>query len=817
MGEMNQVSVRTPPTWVSAWFACSSIIVLWDAAYCFYRPRSFGSGDLAWIWWPYNKAGYSTIDLLYGQKALDEKDGFTNAQALLNVIEVILNLEYLYLRHTSPHRQQTINKDRRPRYHAYAPIVGFSGALMTLSKTALYFLQEYFCDWCMVGHNTRFKFWTIWVASNRTWVVVPFLVCVVLGSFITQSLSFDLANQIAYAEWADLQETSESASKPHVSEKQTDRKDSIMPASRPSTPTSFPSPQSGAALPLTFVPHSLPVVVIGSNRLAATRVYTLLEADADVVLISPLSESKLHPELQHRIKTSAVRYVRLDVDDLYGWAKWFSENDIALVCVTDTMIGSTSRRSYESAAIIAKAATSLHIPVNVSDQPTLSTFNFPSVHRFPGLDGKASHLQIAVSTNGHGCRLSGRIKRDIVARLPKDVGAAVDNVGTLRKRAQVQERSTSLEVDQDTPLNSPVPQLNGETLNPLETKVTRMRWVNQMSEYYSYSALANLTANEMDKALSTYRDQAPMPHHEAGSGPSSSQGSIYLVGSGPGHPGLLTMAAHHALTHATLILSDKLVPAEILALIPKSTALHIAKKFPGNAEGAQNEMMALALEGAQKGERVVRLKQGDPFVYGRGGEEVLFFREHGFECTLVPGISSALAGPLMSGIPVTQRGVAESMILCTGVGRQGKAVQLPGYIRSRSLVILMGVARLPSILSTLCDTTSSGRDGAAFPLHTPIAIIERASSPDQRVIASTLEHIHEAVQSVEERPPGMFLVGWSVLCLEGKGRVDVLDQPEDGDKEREKEIVNGWLGDKKWKVREGLGDQWQDLVKDLVI
>jgi uroporphyrin-III C-methyltransferase len=145
---------------------------------------------------------------------------------------------------------------------------------------------------------------------------------------------------------------------------------------------------------------------------------------------------------------------------------------------------------------------------------------------------------------------------------------------------------------------------------------------------------------------------------------------------------------------------------------------------------------------------VIRLKQGDPFIYGRGGEEVLFFRQHGFESVVVPGISSSIAGPLMMGIPVTQRGVAESMVLCTGVGRKGKAVQLPGYVRGRTLIVLMGVARIKQVLAVLTRTdlkdsssdkeTTGWREGAAFPPYLPIAIIERASSHDQRMVASTI-------------------------------------------------------------------------------
>nr|XP_031858314.1 uncharacterized protein CI109_006285 [Kwoniella shandongensis]KAA5525386.1 hypothetical protein CI109_006285 [Kwoniella shandongensis] len=187
---------KRPSLWVSYWMAFSAVIVTWgelsltllagqlggeagwgraghrlttawftDAAYCFFRPRSFTGGDLAWIWAPYNMVPYSMVDYLYGQPALDSKDGFTNAQALLNVIEVLLALEYLYLRHTSP-RTSTKVANPRHRYHGHAPLVGFAGALMTVSKTALYFLQEYFCGWCMVGHNDRRTFWTVWVLPN---------------------------------------------------------------------------------------------------------------------------------------------------------------------------------------------------------------------------------------------------------------------------------------------------------------------------------------------------------------------------------------------------------------------------------------------------------------------------------------------------------------------------------------------------------------------------------------------------------------------------------------------------------------------------
>lgn len=198
-------------------------------------------------------------------------------------------------------------------------------------------------------------------------------------------------------------------------------------------------------------------------------------------------------------------------------------------------------------------------------------------------------------------------------------------------------------------------------------------------------------------------------------------------------------------------------------------------------------------------------------VYGRAGEEVLYFRARGYEPIIIPGVSSALAAPTFAGIPVTQRGVAESFIVCTGVGRQGKEVKLPGYERSRTLLMLMGVARINQVLSVLADETehaSSRRDGPTYPSNTPIAIIERGSMPDQRVIASTLQHVAAALESVgEQRPPGMIVIGWSVLALWGKGDVGVLDEGPTRDDERVKE----WLGESHWRVNEGLDTGWEDL------
>lgn len=669
----------------------------------------------------------------------------------------------------------------------------------------------------------------------------------VLGRSITRQLNRQFADEIAYVEWARQHPKSTSAivvkeleaedqeGQHGLKEGQSGKRG--CKGKRPSPLQAFttgsgstekqsasiyPEPILGAALPLTFHPQDANILVIGNNRLAATRTLTFLESDASVIIASSQSLAAANDELQYRVEHGQAKFSQFDADTPKEWTKFLSDNDITLICITDTMIGS-SRRPESSALAISRAASSLRIPINVSDQPTLSTYTFPAVHRFKGANGP-SHLQVAVSTNGHGCRLSGRIKREIVSKLPPNVGAAVDNIGKLRIRAKSKDKLS--DDDNETPLNSPVFQLDTPSLlrqasykleHPVDDdeQLRRMRWVHQMSEYYSFEQLARMTDDDLVKALDTWKEDDALPHHENGSTDTArvsttKKGRISLIGSGPGHPSLLTVAALHSLKNATLILSDKLVPSEILALIPPTTKLHIAKKFPGNNEGAQNEMMVQALEGARAGEDVVRLKQGDPFVYGRGGEEVLYFRENGYESTVIPGISSALAGPLMMGIPVTQRGVAESMIMCTGVGRMGKSVQLPGYLKSRTSCILMGVARIGSIVTVLTGDDQPARDGAAYPSYLPIAIIERASSPDQRVILSTLANIEDALKSVEERPPGMMIVGWAAMCLEGKGRVDILDTQEEV---VEEEIAEEWLKGQRWKMREGLEGIWGEFMK----
>ncbi|KAL0071658.1 uroporphyrin-III C-methyltransferase [Marasmius tenuissimus] len=612
----------------------------------------------------------------------------------------------------------------------------------------------------------------------------------------------------------------------------------------------FPTPQSGASLILSFRLEKKTTILLGSGALAASRAFSALEANSKVVVLSRGGRATACEEIQWRADEGQLSI--LDLDSLPGSSTVTEEdrdaeaiehylattNDsITFFCITDTISGSSTRRTRHSAEKIHGLCRARNILVNTTDIPELCDFSFTSTHRFENPSGSKTSLQVGVTTNGQGCRLAGRVRRDIVAKLPKEVGVAVEKVGRMRELAR--EESTPQAKAKDGPNteadygedcyedsgvstpNRPVPQRTASE-NAAERARRRMKWVAQISEYWSIHRLATLTDEESRKILSG-NDM------EEGNGfdlvPSESslhslalsrKGRILLVGSGPGHPSLLTLATHTALTKlADLVLADKLVPDAVLALIPSHVEVRIAKKFPGNAEGAQNEMMEAAVEAAKRGLTVVRLKQGDPVVYGRAGEEVLYFRERGFEPIVIPGVSSSIAAPTFANIPVTQRGAAESFFVCTGVGRKGKEVQLPGYERGRTLVILMGVARLSQVVSTLldpCGELGGRRTGKAYPPHTPIAIIERASMPDQRVLESTLQDIVTALNSMgEQRPPGMIIVGWAVLALWGKGNVDVLDE---GEEENDKRRVTEWLGGPSapgWRVREGIQEGWESL------
>ncbi|CAH1759932.1 12830_t:CDS:2 [Entrophospora sp. SA101] len=244
------------------------------------------------------------------------------------------------------------------------------------------------------------------------------------------------------------------------------------------------------------------------------------------------------------------------------------------------------------------------------------------------------------------------------------------------------------------------------------------------------------------------------------SGPRSNKkcGRIQLVGAGPGNPHLLTQAACNAIQEADLVLADKLIPEEVLKLVPSDTELIVAtRKFCANADAIQEEINQTILQALNNGRHVVRLKQ-DPFLFGRGGEEFLFFKSHGYIPNVIPGISSCLSAPLYANIPVTHRGVASQLLICTGTGRKNSLPDIPIYNSCRTTVFLMAIHRIKQLITDLIN------DGK-YPPECPCAVIEKASCKDQRVIHGTLATIADIINRAGTNPPGTLVVGWTCLTL----------------------------------------------------
>ncbi len=229
------------------------------------------------------------------------------------------------------------------------------------------------------------------------------------------------------------------------------------------------------------------------------------------------------------------------------------------------------------------------------------------------------------------------------------------------------------------------------------------------------------------------------------------------MGAGPGSPDLLTVSAHRILSDpANLVVVDRLVSAEVLALVRGE--VKIANKHPGCADAAQREIYDWCRAGVTEGRHVVRLKIGDPFVFGRGGEEVLEFRDLGVEPAVVPGVSAALSAPLLGSVPVTHRGVSNRVVMCTGYGRDDATPDLAPYHPEQTAVFLMAVGRLRPLCRDLVET-------AGYPESTPVAIVERAGCPDQRTVAGTLRTIANVAEGCRIKPPSTIVVGEVVNVL----------------------------------------------------
>jgi uroporphyrinogen III methyltransferase/synthase len=232
-----------------------------------------------------------------------------------------------------------------------------------------------------------------------------------------------------------------------------------------------------------------------------------------------------------------------------------------------------------------------------------------------------------------------------------------------------------------------------------------------------------------------------------------SQGKVFLVGAGPGDPGLLTMRAAELIATADLIATDALVSREIAARFPKTAQVVYVGKRASAHTLPQDQINQLLVDEAKKGKKVVRLKGGDPFVFGRGGEEAEELGAAGVAFEIVPGISSAIAGPAYAGIPVTHRAHATSVTLVTGhESEESTGIQWAALAQlNGTIVFMMGLANLPLIARKLREHGVPGTRRAA--------VVSHATRPEQRTVAGTLDDIEARVAEAKVEPPAIIVVG----------------------------------------------------------
>jgi uroporphyrin-III C-methyltransferase/precorrin-2 dehydrogenase/sirohydrochlorin ferrochelatase len=432
------------------------------------------------------------------------------------------------------------------------------------------------------------------------------------------------------------------------------------------------------------------VLIVGGGEVALRKVSLLERTGASISVVAP----QIAPELLERAAagtlTAALReFVPADLDG------------------ARLVIVATSRRAVNR--WIATLSEARGIPVNVVDDREASRFIVPAIiDRDPVL--------VAVATGGASPVLARRLRERLEALLPRRIGALAGWLNALRPGVRRQLRDT----DQrrrffETIVDGPAARrfIEGDTQG----------------------------AQRIAQQLLTRTAAAPR-----------AAGDVILVGAGPGDPELLTLKALRALQDADVILHDRLVSAEVLDLARRDAERICVGKAAGNVGSTQEEINALMIGQAKQGKRVVRLKGGDPFVFGRGGEELQALAAAHINFSVVPGITAALGAAAYAGIPLTHRGHAHSVSFVTGHAQDGaepdwRALTNPGT----TVVFYMGLARLQHIVAKLKEHGAPGTR--------PAALIAQASTARQRVIAGTLATLGDIAARAGIESPALLVVG----------------------------------------------------------
>ncbi len=435
-----------------------------------------------------------------------------------------------------------------------------------------------------------------------------------------------------------------------------------------------------------------PCLVVGGGEVAQRKVSLLLAAGARLTLISP----QVTASLQEWAHTSQL------IHQNRTWQAGDSVGMRLVIAATDdTEVNAAIHAECEAAGIL----------VNVVDHSELCRFIVPSiVDRSP--------LMIAISSGGQAPVLARHIRARIEAWLPHGYGVLARLAGQFRDQVKVRFGNRERE--------------------------RRRFWEAALEGAAAEKALAG-DAIGAAEALATELEQAQVNQLQ--------QGAVYLVGAGPGNPDLLTFRALRLMQKADVVLYDNLVSPAILDLVRRDAErLYVGKKASNHAL-PQEEINQLLVKLAQQGKTVLRLKGGDPFIFGRGGEEIEELAQNGISFEVVPGITSAAGASCYAGIPLTHRDYAQSVTFVTGHRQEGETDLDWARLTSptETLVVYMGVKEAPRIFERLI---AHGRAA-----DTPVAIIEKATTPEQKTVAGTLATLPALIEQHQIKPPALIIIG----------------------------------------------------------
>ena len=432
-------------------------------------------------------------------------------------------------------------------------------------------------------------------------------------------------------------------------------------------------------------------LVVGGGEVAARKAGLLAKAGARLIVVAP----QLCAELQAEADAGRLQHIRTEFAPAHL--------DDAMLVIAATDIQTVNQQ-------VAEEAKRRKLPVNVVDQPALCSFIMPAI-----ID--RSPVVIAVSSGGGVPVLARLIRGKLETMIPSTYGDLARLATEFRER--VKAKFSSIQARR----------IFWE--DALQGPVAERVFVGQVES--ARTLLEQTLANADESRMTT--------------------GEVYLVGGGPGNPDLLTFRALRLMQQADVVCYDALVAPAIVDLCRRDAERIYVGKQSSNHALPQDDINLLLVKLAQQGKRVLRLKGGDPFIFGRGGEEIETLAEYDIPFEVVPGITSAQGASSYAGIPLTHRDYAQSCVFVTGHRREGSPDLNWNMLVSpdQTVVIYMGVAQLADISAKLI-----GHGRAA---DTPAAIVERATTRQQRVFIGTLGELPEIAQREQVKAPALIVVG----------------------------------------------------------